>query len=84
MKLKYVALAISVAMSSGLMAAENNKAVDINQRLAQLEQRLMQAEQRASAAEAQIQTLQQQQVAAVKSAPSVQVGAAAAAASSLP
>jgi hypothetical protein len=75
MKLKYVALAISVAMSSGLMAAENNKAVDINQRLAQLEQRLMQAEQRASAAEAQIQTLQQQQVAAVNSAPSVQVEA---------
>ncbi len=76
MKLKYVALAISAAMSSGLLAAEDNNTVDINQRLAQLEQRLMQAEQRANAAEAQIQALQQQQVVVASNAPSVKVEAA--------
>ncbi|WEJ91751.1 MAG: carbohydrate porin [Klebsiella huaxiensis] len=76
MKIKYMALAISAIMSSGVMAAKNSPSEDINKRLAQLEQRLMTAEQRAADAEAQIQTLKQQQTVAATTVPAVKVEAA--------
>lgn len=76
MKIKYMALAISAIMSSGVMAAKNSPSEDINKRLAQLEQRLMTAEQRAADAEAQIQTLKQQQTVTTKTVPAVKVEAA--------
>lgn len=61
MKITYLALAISVLLPSGLMAAPTNTST-VEQRLAQLEQRLIHAERRASDAEAQIQRLRQQQL----------------------
>lgn len=76
MKIKYMALAISAIMSSGVMAAKYSPSEDINKRLAQLEQRLMTAEQRAADAEAQIQTLKQQQTVAATTVPAVKVEAA--------
>ncbi|PXW44801.1 raffinose porin [Klebsiella oxytoca] len=76
MKIKYMALAISAIMSSGVMAAKNSPSEDINKRLAQLEQRLITAEQRAAEAEAQIQTLKQQQTVAARTVPAVKVEAA--------
>lgn len=70
MKAKYLALMIGACLSQNLWAANNST---IEQRLAELEQRVIRAEQRATDAESQVQSLQQQQVAA---APTVKVESA--------
>ncbi|HAB5395076.1 TPA_asm: porin [Salmonella enterica subsp. enterica serovar Mbandaka] len=76
MKIKIVALAIGALFSSGLMAAQTNSFVNIEQRLALLEQRLINAERRASDAEAQIQRLRQQQRVTAPATPAVKAESA--------